>query len=544
MEPEKTREHKPPVVAQSPPDVEMTGGSTLNAGASATSQSGSQKPQQVPDEEISALIGTMVGEYKILDLLGTGGMGLVFRAKNTRLKRVVALKTVRSDMMTADMMSRFSSEAQAVCSLSHPHIVTMFDVVGKIDRPVAMALQFIEGAKELGKCRMSFASAIDVFIKLADALSYAHDRGRIHRDVKPSNVLLNSAGHPFITDFGLVRTVEPESGMSQPGGVTVTGSIIGTPRYMAPEQTGNSSDATALSDFYSLGVTFYRTLTGHDLFNAETTIKVLYAVSEEGSESRIRSGIPKLALRADLEAALIELLVKWTHINPAERFQNAGEVKEALKRLQGLLTADETVLVIPVSDGAISGESATLDYVDANDNSETEIGAFAISTNTKGHKSGSLRLIFTTLVLPCCVAVAFFVFRTDPSDPRKAENDTTEEVQEAPQTPPVEIVAAEDTPKPLVFDEDAKKAWEQFKEELDEHFESKFSDEELIIEDQELKLKLSGKKASEIDSFLKRLSGSKGKPPWQRAYFWFARGHKRSDAFKAWAKEHNVTLFD
>ena len=216
------------------------------------------------------LVGTSIryfGDYELFDVLGQGGMGVVYRARQSTLDRVVALKMIRAGLLAGpDDLQRFQNEVEAVASLDHPGIVPVYEV-GEREGQRYFSMKLVDGGNVADRLA-SFAdnprAAATLVAEAADAVHHAHVRGILHRDLKPANILIDGEGHPHITDFGLAKRVGEDDGM------TVTGAILGTPSYMAPEQAaGRGALVTTATDVYGLCAVLYATLTGVNPFKAE-----------------------------------------------------------------------------------------------------------------------------------------------------------------------------------------------------------------------------------------------------------------------------------
>src|SRR5213593_4041576 len=204
------------------------------------------------------------GDYELLEQIGRGGQGVVYRAHQKSLNRTVALKVIGLGPWTTEAhFKRFRREAESAASLEHPCIVPIYEV-GERDAQCYFSMKFIEGGQldeVVKRTPMSIARAVELIAKLARTVHYAHEHGILHRDVKPGNILLDRNGEPHLTDFGLARLVEADS--------TVTGTleVLGTPSYMAPEQAaGNNTAISCNTDIYGLGAVLYQLLTGHPPF--------------------------------------------------------------------------------------------------------------------------------------------------------------------------------------------------------------------------------------------------------------------------------------
>ena len=217
-------------------------------------------------------------DYELLEEVGRGGMGIVYRARQKSLDRIVAVKMLlRRDLATAADLARFRSEAEAAARLDHPGIVSIFEV-GECGGHPFYSMRFIEGttlAKRLAVGDVPTREAATILARVAEAVDAAHRGGVLHRDLKPSNILIDAAGKPHVSDFGLAKRIEADQD------VTHTGAILGTPCYMSPEQAaGSRGDVGPPSDVWSLGAILYQTLTGRPPFQAANPMDTLLAVLE------------------------------------------------------------------------------------------------------------------------------------------------------------------------------------------------------------------------------------------------------------------------
>ena len=208
------------------------------------------------------------GDYEVERELGRGGMGVVYKARQVKLNRLVALKVIRAGVLAdATDLRRFQNEAEAVASLDHRGIVPIYEV-GEHDGQRYFSMKFIEGgnlADQLASFRDNPSAAVSLMIETAEAVQHAHIRGILHRDLKPANILIDRKGHPHITDFGLAKRIESDVEL------TASGAIMGTPAYMSPEQTaGQRGTITTATDVYGLGAIFYAMLTGKAPFGGES----------------------------------------------------------------------------------------------------------------------------------------------------------------------------------------------------------------------------------------------------------------------------------
>src|SRR5688572_5670485 len=279
-----------------------------------------------PDDALGAHVASVLApHYEVDSEIGRGGMGIVYVAKDVRLKRNVAIKLLPPELaFRADIRSRFLREAETAAGLSHPNIVPIYNVEER-DNLVFFIMAFVPGdnlgTRLLKTGAMEPAEVRRILREVADALSYAHGRKVVHRDIKPDNILLDSdTGRAMVTDFGIARAVIEGSGSK----LTATGMALGTPAYMSPEQAAGDSNIDGRTDLYSLGVVAYQMLCGELPFDAPNTPAMLVKHLSEMPRpisDRCR-GVPP-----DLARAVMLMLEK----SPDARFPSAGALAIALE---------------------------------------------------------------------------------------------------------------------------------------------------------------------------------------------------------------------
>lgn len=281
--------------------------------------------------------GFVIGDYLVVGELGRGGMGVVYKARHRKLNRLVALKMILAGKHSGnEALQRFIAEARAVAHLQHPGIVQIFDI-GEHNGLPFFSLEFVEGTdlhRDLNGSPRDGRKSAEMVEQLALAMQYAHEHGILHRDLKPANVLLDKAGKPKITDFGLAKQVDEES-----SGQTSDGTIMGSPSYMPPEQArGELSSITPRSDLYSLGAILYQMLTGRPPFITDRPLDtVMQVVNNEPVQPRdLQPGIA-----VDLETICMKALQK----DPKQRYENCAALAADLRRF----LSGEPILARPVS---------------------------------------------------------------------------------------------------------------------------------------------------------------------------------------------------
>ena len=274
------------------------------------------------------------GDYELLEEIGRGGQGIVYRARQKSLNRLVALKIVGLGYRATEThLKRFRREAEAAASLDHPGIVPIYEV-GERDGSCYFSMKLVEGGRldEVVRCAnrtdssraerepMPIRLAVEVMVKVARTVHYAHEHGILHRDIKPGNILLDQQGEPHLTDFGLARLIETEST------VTRTMEVLGTPSYMAPEQAvGNNAAISGVTDVYGLGAVLYQLLTGHPPFAGGTTYETIKLLLD--TEPRQ----PRL-WNAKVDRDLSTICLKCLEKDPKRRYASALELAEDLER--------------------------------------------------------------------------------------------------------------------------------------------------------------------------------------------------------------------
>jgi Tol biopolymer transport system component len=276
--------------------------------------------------------GTRLGPYEITDQIGTGGMGQVYRARDTRLDRIVAIKVLPLALAsTPGFRERFEREARAIAALSHPHICTLYDV-GRHDATDYLVLEYLRGetlADRLTRGPLPVEQALQLGTQIADALTRAHSAGIIHRDLKPGNIMLTTAGAKLL-DFGLAKAAAPPPTApsatllpTTPPNLTMQGMLLGTSHYMAPEQV-EGNDADARTDVFALGVVLYEMLTGTRPFVGKSLAHLHAAILEHEPE-------PLSVRQPSAPPALVRTIAKCLAKNPEERWQSTADLRDELR---------------------------------------------------------------------------------------------------------------------------------------------------------------------------------------------------------------------
>ncbi len=282
----------------------------------------SSRPRRVPAEAIQ------LPDFELLKEIGRGGMGVVYKARQKALDRTVAVKMLLGDpALNPTVLTRFLAEAKAAAALNHPNLVAVYHI-GEVPGGHYFAMEYVKGPtlqkvldRQGPELPLPIEWSVNLVIPVAEAVHYAHSRGIVHRDLKPANIMIETAtGRPVVLDFGIARRLD------EPAGLTRAGVIIGTPSYMPPEQAGEAVGAVGPpSDVYALGAILYRMITGRLPYEAETALATLLLVASPQMPPSPREICP------DVPTALSAICMKCLNKRPADRFQTAAALADALR---------------------------------------------------------------------------------------------------------------------------------------------------------------------------------------------------------------------
>src|SRR3989338_536650 len=266
------------------------------------------------------MIGSTISHYKILDKLGEGGMGIVYKAQDTRLDRLVALKFLPDHVAVGSAeLERFVQEAKAAAGLSHPNICTIYGIE-EAEKKHFIVMEFVDGQMlQEKKAALSMKQALDIGIQIADGLAAAHEKGIVHRDIKPENIMIRKDGRVQIMDFGLAKL----RGASR---LTKEGSTVGTAGYMSPGQN-QGLEADHRKDIFSLGVLLYEMLTGQSPFKGVHETAIAYEIVNVDPP-------PMATVKPDLDPEIDAIILDCLAKDPADRYQSAAELARNLRRFK------------------------------------------------------------------------------------------------------------------------------------------------------------------------------------------------------------------
>ena len=286
------------------------------------------------DKKAPVLTGESLGHYEIVSILGSGGMGNVYLAKDSKLDRSIAVKTLPDSFSReSNYVRRFRTEAKAAATLNHANVATIYSVEETDDNHLFITMEYVEGkplSQMIPQNGLSQRTFLEWFIAITDALSHAHDKGVVHRDIKPNNIMITPKGAPKILDFGLAQLDKAKFSENDTTlNLTKTGQVIGTPAYMSPEQAeGKQSDHR--SDIVRLGVLMYEAITGEKPFKGDNYASIVSQLmtKEPRNIAEIKPDVPYLLTR---------VIMKCLSKDPRYRYQSMSEIRVILREIDSAI---------------------------------------------------------------------------------------------------------------------------------------------------------------------------------------------------------------
>ena len=341
-----------------------------------------------------------IGDYEVLGVLGSGGMGRVYKVRNVISDRVEAMKILLPNLAgRQELADRFLNEIKLLASLDHPNIAALRTAL-TVDNQLLMIMEYVEGttlAARLEHGPIPIGETLDYINQVLAALSYAHARGVIHRDIKPGNMMLTPNGVVKLMDFGIARS-------GTDGGMTKTGTTLGSVHYMSPEQV-RCEPIDARSDLYSLGITLYELVTGQRPFQADSEFSLMAAQVKEIPK-------PPVQLQAGLPAGLNEIILMAIQKDPARRFQSAEAFRNALSNVECDSSGQTATMdirpgyVAPVAAGAASPAAVKVTPTVAQPPSPSSTPASAAAPHTAGSTTGAAPRVATVAAAPAATTHA------------------------------------------------------------------------------------------------------------------------------------------